>query len=83
MSTKSHAAILDILNQAPRITVEATKDTSDINEAYLIVHAAMARAFAGVALLKRACDDAPLAASVADALDQPLRRGDIGHSVAL
>lgn len=83
MSTKSHAVILDILSQGPRITVEATKDTSDLNEAYLIVHAAMARAFAGALLFQRACDDASLAASIADALDQPLPRGHVGNSVAL
>jgi hypothetical protein len=82
-STQSRAEIIDILNQGPRLIAEASQRAPNLNEAYLIVHGAMARALAGALLMKRAADDALFAVSVTDALRQPLHRGEIGHSVAL
>jgi len=88
LSTKSPSAILNILNQGPRLTVEATQDMPNLNmpnlnEAYLVVHAAMARAFAGAWLIKSKSDDASLAASLTEVVRQPLRAGEIGRSVPL
>ncbi len=37
-------SILDILRQGPRLYHEASAKTSNVNEAYLMVHGAIARA---------------------------------------
>lgn len=40
-------SILHILRQGPRLSLEAVARTSSVNEAYLMVHGAMARAMDG------------------------------------
>jgi hypothetical protein len=77
-STQSHAEIIGILNQGPRLIAEASQRGPNLNEAYMIVHGAMARALAGALLMMRAADDALFATSVTDALRQPPHRGETG-----
>jgi len=53
MTTRSDNAIVNIIKQGPRLTREAIEATPGANEAYLIVHGAMARAMERVAASAR------------------------------
>jgi hypothetical protein len=79
--------MIDILKQAPRLHLKAAKRTDDVNEAYMMVHGAMARAMdrsATETMQQRLHPHLTHALSriVGAALERPLAPGEIGHRVA-
>jgi hypothetical protein len=79
--------MIQILKQAPRLHVKAAQRTTDVNEAYMMVHGAMARAMdrrvsAAKAQMLRPALAHVLSKIMGGAVERPIAAGEIDHRVA-